>query len=528
MNVWFIVTTGIYLYIFVRRFLYSVYIYQLVHYQIGSLLDWYYINKTNKKLLIPLVISILSLILVLLISFKYLLYFEMLLGIISLPFIKYQPEKNKFNFTKRMKRLFACVFILMLLLYFITFGLLNYHYQLSEISFIYLLIINFLVFDLVIIAHFLAYPLEKLIQNKFINQAMSKILENNRLSVIGITGSFGKTSTKFIIGNILKRAANVCVTPESYNTPMGITLSVNRYLKNIDDYFVCEMGARRVGEIKELTEIVFPKIGVLTSIGPQHLETFGNIKNIIKTKFELIESLPNDGLAILNYDNLYIRDYQLKSGIKVLTYGIENKDVDYHGFNIYYGKDGSRFEIKFPNQEKYLFTTKLLGKHNISNILAGVALADYLAMNVNKIINTVSLLKPIEHRLELKAFENYSIIDDSFNANYEGACNALDILNHFHNIRIIITPGLIELGIDQDNYNYYLGEKIAKICDFVVLVGVKQTYKLYEALEDVNYPQVKILVTNSYNEGFKYILDTFKENFTLLIENDLPDNYSEI
>lgn len=531
MNVWLflllILTSIIYLYILIKRYLYSCFILQLEHYQFRKFFDWFYKNKTNKKLLIPLVVSFISLILILFISFKYLLYFELILAFITLSYIHYKQEKKKLKMTNRMKRIFAFTLFLAGLIFIANYLLLKNKFDLEEIVFIYLLINNFLVYDLVIIALLLALPLEKYYQNKFITKARSRILENNELKVIGITGSYGKTSTKFIIGDLLKKAYNVCITPNSYNTPMGVTLTINKYLRNIDDYFICEMGACRVGEIKELCDIVFPKIGIISSIGPQHLETFRSIKNIINTKFELVESLPTDGLAILNYDNYYIRNYIVKNKLKILTYGIEQSNVDYYALNIHYGTYGSTFEVQFPNKERHLFKTKLLGKHNICNILAGIALADYLEININNIIVAVEQLEPVSHRLELKRFAHYHVIDDSFNANIEGCANALDILSHFNQKKIIITPGMIELGREQYDHNYRFGEKIAKVCDYVVLVGKKQTKPIMDALLDIQFPQEHIYVTNKYEEGFKYIIDNFKTNFTVLIENDLPDNYSE-
>lgn len=524
----FFVNSVIFLFIFIKRLIYSCFIFQLENYRVGNLLNWYYKNKTNHKLLIPLITSMITLLLVLFIPFKLLFYFELMLALITIPFINYRQEKKKLIYTNRMKRLFGLIFFLIIMIYLITYIILRNDYQLYEISFISILVINFLVTDLVIGAYFLSLPIEKLIYNHFINQARYKILDNHFLNVVGITGSYGKTSTKNIIKDILKTEYNVCMTPHSYNTPMGITTTVNNYLKKIDEYLICEMGAKKLGEIKELCDIVYPKMGIITSIGPHHLDTFGNIKNIINTKFELIESLPTDGLAILNYDNNYILNYKIKNNVRVVSFGVDNDIVDYYALNIHYGPNGSTFEVRYPNEERFLFKTKLLGKHNIYNILAGVALADYLNININKVINVVSQLEPVSHRLEIINFPNYTIIDDSFNANIEGCSNALDILNHFNNKKIIITPGLIELGNEQYDYNYKFGEKISKICDYVVLVGEKQTKPIYDALINNQYPMEKILITNSYNEGMKTILNKFTSDFTVLIENDLPDNYSEI
>ncbi len=531
MNIWSIlficISAVIFMYILIKRYVHSCFMLQLEHYHLLRFLDWFYKNKKSKKIFIPIIISIISIILMIFIKFKTLGYYELLLALVTLPYIFYRQEKKKIKLTNRMIRLMGLTCIAVLLIFSVTYFLLNKNFTLLEILYFNLIINNFLVVDLVIFSELLAIPIEKYYQNKFIVKARQKILLNHNLKVIGITGSYGKTSTKFIIGAILKTEYNMCVTPNSYNTPMGVTLTVNNYLRNIDDYFVCEMGASQVGDIIELCHIVYPKIGIISSIGPQHLETFKNIKNIITTKFELIESLPRNGLAILNYDNYYIRNYKIKNSIKVLSYGVEQANVDYYALNISYGIYGSTFEVQFPNKERYLYKTKLLGKHNICNILAGIALADYLKLNLNKVIYAIEQLEPVEHRLELKNFPHYNVIDDSFNANIEGCANALDILACFNQKKIIITPGMVELGREHYEHNYRFGEKIAKICDYVVLVGKKQTKPILNALIDIQFPEENIYVTNQFADGFNHIVGRFKKDFTVLIENDLPDNYSE-
>ncbi len=532
MNSWLVlllsITSIVYIYLFLKRFIYSCYMLQLEHYKIRKFLDWFYNNKTNPKIVIPLILSFLSILLIIFVSFIYLLYFELLIGIITLVIINKKQEKKSIRVTNRMKRLFAFSLGLVIIIYVINYIVLRNKFDFKELIFINLLVYNFLVFDIVLVSELLSLPLEKNFQKKFIEKARNKILENEKLNVIGITGSYGKTSTKFIVGDILKKVCNVCITPNSYNTPMGITLTINQYLKNIDDYFVCEMGACKLGEIEELCRITFPNIGIITSIGPQHLETFGNIKNIVNTKFELVESLPQDGVAVLNYDNYYIRNYYVKNRVKILTYGIEQSNVDYYALNIHYGIKGSTFEVEFPDKQRYLFKTKLLGKHHISNILAGVALADYLKIDINHVINAIEQIKPISHRLELRNFANYNVIDDSFNANIEGCANALDILSHINTLKVIITPGMIELGKEQYEHNYRFGEKIAQVCDYVVLVGKKQTKPIVNALTDIQFSEEKIFITNNFNEGLNHVINKFKDNFTVLIENDLPDNYNEV
>ena len=142
---------------------------------------------------------------------------------------------------------------------------------------------------LVLAANFLNKPIEKAINRWFINDAKRILKSCPDLTVIGVTGSYGKTSVKFILKTLLEARFNVLATPESYNTPMGVVITVRNHLRATHEVFVCEMGARHVGDIKEICDIVHPNHGIITSVGPQHLETFFTLDNVKKTKFYVCE-----------------------------------------------------------------------------------------------------------------------------------------------------------------------------------------------------------------------------------------------
>ena len=221
-------------------------------------------------------------------------------------------EKKPLVVTGRIKRMYATELIIFAILLFA-----------SNIN-IYLLflvdLVTIFAYYIVIIVNIVNIPIEKSIQEKFVRRAKKTLRQMNNLKIIGITGSYGKTSMKSIVSTLLSQKYNVLKTPKSYNTKMGIVRTINENLKNTDQIFVCEMGADEVGEIKELCDLVHPSIGMITSIGPQHLETFGSIENIKKTKFELVDSLPDDGLAFLNYDNEEVRSVNVSKN--KITYGL--------------------------------------------------------------------------------------------------------------------------------------------------------------------------------------------------------------
>ena len=217
----------------------------------------------------------------------------------------------------------------------------------------------------------------------------------------------------------------------NYNTLKGLMITVNNHLDKFDEVFIAEMGAYVKGEIKEICDFLKPKYGILTTIGDAHLETFKTKENIQKAKFELIENLDEDGLAILNCDDAYQIDYEIKNKVQKVWIGIENREqADFYAENIEINNQGMSFDCVFDDHRIRL-TTKLLGKHNVYNILSGVALAVNLGISIDEIKSSVSSLIPVPHRLELKKIGNFYQLDDAYNSNIRGAKMALDILKSF-------------------------------------------------------------------------------------------------
>lgn len=373
-------------------------------------------------------------------------------------------------------------------------------------------------------------PIEERINLGFYHTAQNKIKSREDLHVVGVTGSFGKTSTKFIIATILSEKYNVLNTPESYNTPMGLSKVINNDLRPEHEVFVAEMGAKIIGEIREVAQLAQPTIGVLTSIGPVHIETFKNIDNIMKTKYELIEELPTDGVAIFNYDNEYIKKLADKTFKEKILYGLENTNkLNIYADEIVVSELGSTFTLKDDNGNSMKCTTKLLGRHNIYNILAGVCVAKSLGLTFDEISRGIGKIEPIEHRLNIiNSGTGVIIIDDAFNSNPIGTKAALEVLGQFkEGKKIIVTPGMVELGEMEEAANHEFGVNIGKVCDYVILIGEKRTIPIYEGLMETNYNKSNIFVVNNLDEATVQIGKLAKAKDVVLFENDLPDNYSE-
>lgn len=443
--------------------------------------------------------------------------------------LKKEQNKKPLAFTKRVRRLLVTTNILYLIL--ILGFLLSY--QEENITYYYLIIsltiyINYFV---VMAANFINKPWEKSVYYYYFNKAKKKLKNMSNLKVIGITGSYGKTSSKNILASVLEPKYIVRPTPKNLNTPYGLMITINNYLDNFDEVLIAEMGAYVNGEIKEICDFVKPKYGILTIIGDAHLETFKTKKNICKTKFELIESLPDDGACVLNLDDpyqvSYVKNY-LKSKAKILWIGVDNKEALYNATHIKCDSKGTNFDILYDNKTCHV-ETKLLGLHNVYNILAAFALGNYLGVNVDSMISKIKALTPTEHRLELKKLNNFMMIDDAYNSNPIGSSNALDVLGLMDGFKVIVTPGMVELGINEEKLNYEFGLKISKVCDLVILIGENRTRVIKKALLDNSYSSDNILVFNKLTNAFSYLekLGLEKKQVYALFENDLPDIYNE-
>lgn len=448
--------------------------------------------------------------------------------LISLALYKNKKEQKKvpLNVTGRVKRLFFTTTLLYVLAIVCCCFLPCKSNVFSLTLLSLLLYFNNLV---VVLANIVNAPIENMVNLHFRRLAQKKLKSLNHLDVIGITGSYGKTSSKNILNDVLSIKYNVMPTPKNYNTPTGLMITINDYLDKFNDYFIAEMGACKTKEIKELCDLVHPKYGILTKIGVAHLETFGSIENIQKTKFELIESLPNDGIGILNADDERQVSYKLKKDCKIIWIGIDNiKKADIYADHIKLSSKGTTFDCHFKGKKGALtFTTKLLGKANIYNILASIALGDALGLTEEELKLCVKKVQPVEHRLQLKRYYDMYLIDDAYNANPDGAKMALDVLNLMPGKKIVISSGMIELGQESEKLNKELGCYMASVVDIAILIGKRQTRPIYEGLLEKKFKKENIVVFNDIQEAFSYLQQIKEKDAYILLQSDLPDAFNE-
>lgn len=514
---------------------YNLHMFQLNGYKNGEHIHWLKKNVSRQYLLILIGISgILSMCLpgivtlllqtaAVLISMKYYLY------------LKKTNTKKKLVYTARVKRLILTDSILVILLLVLTGVFLG----VSRIAGAFAILTALQIIALVIV-NWINRPVEGMINQHYINDAKKKLRSVPDLTVIGVTGSYGKTSVKYYLDTLLKEHFEVLITPESYNTPMGVVKTIRSSLKPSHQIFICEMGARHVGDIKEICDIVHPEHGIITSVGPQHLETFFNMDNIVNTKFELADALPEVGLLFLNGDNEYIRNHSGKYKNKIfyttgewakareLESQIEEGEVPqyYQTGDVKLSRTGTEFTVTAPDGEKETFQMRLLGEHNVINVAGAVAVANTLGIPLKQLKVPVRRIQPVAHRMQLLERGNYTIIDDAFNSNPVGSRAAVETLKQFEGVRILITPGMVELGEKEEEYNYKFGTYAADCCDYILLVGEKHTAPIHKGVLESGFSQERCRVFEKLEDAlsFAYSIKAEGHKF-ILLENDLPDNY---
>lgn len=377
----------------------------------------------------------------------------------------------------------------------------------------------------VFLAYLITWPLEKLVQGWYLNDAKKRLLQNPDLIRVGITGSFGKTSTKYALGTLLAEKYNTLFTPGSFNTPMGVTRVIREKLTPAHQVFIAEMGARYTGDIAELCRLVKPKYGILTAVGKQHLETFGSLDNVARTKAELLEGLEPGGACFLNGDDPICRALYEKCALEQkYLFGTEGEGLYMRAENISAGPKGTSFELVAADGGRISCSTSLLGRHNILNVAGAAALAYYLGLTGAQIAAGIAKLEPVEHRLQLIKGP-VTVIDDAFNANPVGAGEALEVLKSFPGRRIIVTPGLVELGEEQAALNQEFGAHMAECADIALVVGPNGP-AIEAGLLGAGFPASCLIRVDTLAQAMEKLPLYQEPGCAVLFENDLTDNYN--
>lgn len=438
--------------------------------------------------------------------------------------------KKALAFTPRIKRLYGVAFVMFTglpLLLFVLWNTANAGQLLNRLKLALILAFPAFLPLWVALAGLLAWPIEKGISELYFRDAQRILKQRRDLIRIGITGSWGKTSVKFILGTLLEEKYHTLVTPASFNTPMGVTKVIRTKLEPGHRVFVSEMGARHVGDIKEMCRLVHPEIGIITSVGPQHLDTFKTVERVTRTKYELIEALPAEGFAVFADDAGICRELYEKTETEKMISGLDPSKDDVWAEGIRSTGEGSTFllctkDLRIPCK------TALLGELNIRNILVCACVCLKLGMTGEQIARGIEKIRPVEHRLQLIPNPGgMTVIDDAFNSNIKGAIQAFRVLKEMSGTRILVTPGMVELGAQEAAMNREFGKAAADCCDYALLIGKKRSAAISEGLTENGFPKERIVVLNSLAEATEWLQKNVRAGDTVLFENDLPDNYTE-
>lgn len=429
--------------------------------------------------------------------------------------------KSSLKMTGRVKRLYGITALVM----FLAFFFLRRSLPLMGVN--ALLILPLPVW--ILLGALLVWPVERVIYELYFRDARKVLRARNDLTVIAVTGSYGKTTVKFYLQTLLSQKYNVLCTRQSRNTPMGVSTSIRGDLTPAHNVFIAEMGARHRGDIRELCRLVNPTIGILTSVGPQHLETFGSIENVKQTKYDLIRSLPKNGFAVFGEDHGIVRGLYEQTGVEKAIVGAEGDDLwaDDVGMDdtgttfTLCGKDGMRLPCHAP----------VYGAHVVRNILLAAAVALKLGLTGKQIQNGTELIAPVQHRFKVETGpDGVRRINNGFNSNPVSSRQTLAELGggRYEGRKIIITPGFVELGKEEKHYNRELGQNIAGVADLALLVGKNRTQPILEGLKEAGFSESGIHVFGTLKEANDFYETIKQEGDLVLYENDLPDHYSEV
>lgn len=342
---------------------------------------------------------------------------------------------------------------------------------------------------------------------------------------VGVTGSVGKTTTREMITTALMSSRNVYQTSGNLNSTFGVPLTLARVTEGAQ-VAVLEAGIGQPGEMGVLSRLIRPDIAVVTMIGVAHMEHFHTRENIQKEKLEIIKYMPSDGVLFLNGDDAMLADMRGKLPVKTVFYGTKQW-CDYRADNI--RMDSYRYVYDYLHEDKHVTVTlNALGRHNVANSLVGMAIADYLGLDINKAAEGFAAFQGLRQRL-IQVPGKYTIIDDTYNASPDSMRASIDVLADLpeNGKKIIVLGDMFELGADSEKYHYEVGKYLAdKKIDALVVVGAL-AQSIMKAVQDTN-ASIKCYAFKDNGEVALYLLSVMRPEDVVLIKGSHGMNLSEI
>jgi len=525
----------------IKAILFWIYLWQLKEYHIGRFLAHFQTAK-GRRLILNKILFLKIIFLILLLIFPNFLFLLFLLLILYL----LESRKALKDFFQKKLRVpiltlktgvlvFAGLISQLVFLIFVFF-------KTSQASRLLIFdILTSLISSLIVLSF---QPISALWRYFLVKKAKKKRLKFRDLLVIGITGSYGKTSTKEFLAEILSKYFKVLKTKKHQNSEAGISRCILNELNSEHQILICEMGAYNKGGIKLLADITKPKIGILTAISEQHMATFGSQETIIKTKYELIESLPKDGVAIFNVSDphifqLYQRTKKVYPQKKILSYGVgkvaDSITPDLFVKEVIVKKRSISFTVFSKDKESADFKVKVIGAHNVGNILASVLVAKYLGISLKKIAKDFKKITPEVFAMRLKRIyfptkrgkKIIYIIDSTYSANPDGVMAHLEYLKIWKGKKVIVMPCLIELGRTSKKVHQKIGEAIGQVCDLAIITTRDYFKEIREGAQKAGMLKEKVLFLEKPKEIFEKIKSFCKRGDVVLLESRIPKEVIE-
>ncbi|MFQ6049682.1 MAG: UDP-N-acetylmuramoyl-tripeptide--D-alanyl-D-alanine ligase [Candidatus Paceibacterales bacterium] len=526
-----------------KAILFWLYLWQLKEYHIGRFLDHFQTEK-GKRLLFNklLILKILTLLIPVILWRSPLFYGAFSLSLFLIILYSFESIKGFYDFSQKKfkKPVFTkkVIFLVFSALVFEIFYLFSLFPRTTFLAF-YLLTFDILTPAITSGIVLIFQPLTVFLRNQIIKKAKLKRENFRDLLVIGVTGSYGKTSTKEFLATILSKKFKVLKTKAHQNSEIGISQCILDDLKPEHEIFVVEMGAYNRGGIKLLCDIAKPKIGILTGINEQHLATFGSQENIIKTKYELIESLPQDGLAVFNGSDPYVFSLfqKTKKPKKVYRYRAtaDYVEPDIFAKGIIMKKEKLFFKTVTKDKKAHDFRVNLLGAQHVGNILAAILVAKVLGMPLEEIAKACQKIKAEQGTIQIKkGINGINILDSTYSANPDGVLADLDYLKIWRgpagrppasygvNKKVIVMPCLIELGKATTEIHQKIGEKIGEVCDLCIITTKERFKEIKEGAINNGMAESNIFYLENPREIFERIKTFCKEGDIILLESRVP------
>ncbi|RJQ37961.1 hypothetical protein C4559_02680 [Candidatus Microgenomates bacterium] len=516
MNIIFILTSAMFFLLVLRSTLFWVSLWQTKEYRLDRFLTHFRETSQGKKLIFSrfLILKLLTIFsyAFIVINSKYFVLYSFFVFIIF--FLELYSVRKEFLTLAFKRPVFTfkakLITFLVLFLIFVFF-----FFPLVEYSLWMLVLDRFIFIFAALFVFMLSFPSD-FYKDIRIEKAIGIINKHKKVLVIGVTGSYGKSSVKDYIAQVLEKKFDVVKTIGTNNTLIGISDTVIKSIKNDTQIFVVEMGAYKKGEISQICQVAKPKIGVITAVNSQHLSLFGNLQNTMDAKYELIDSLPKEGLAIFNGNNenaqkLYyktIGQLNFQKRKAVLCKSFLNRDnqekTNIFAFNIKVKRLSLEFDVLIGRKIINL-NVPLIGAHNIENILPAIYIANYLGMTTEEIKSAVSTLYPLPKTMSYKKIKNGPVIlDDTFNANPDAVLAAVNYMKMYKGKRILVLQPMIELGKNAKMEHIRVAREISKVCDNLFLTNKNYKKEILKGLEEAKGKCiVKIATAREISEFIK-------------------------